>query len=444
METRVNVHKYWRWDVSTPIRYSSDGEYEEHFRHELLRSVKRRLQSDYPVMAELSGGIDSSSIVCAADHILDSEGAGTPALHTLSYYHDQEPSCDERPYFSVIERKRRRVGTHINSARYESLTIDMPRFVPVPIYPHGIFDSEREMWEAMQGVSARRVLSGFGGDEFLGGVPTGIPELADLLRALEFTNFKSGVARWSSANRMSRWELIHPSLKAALTFQARDVSIFTNRRTSLIASTLNKSSKAGRSDRADHRKCLGMFATPTQRMFVEAWASLQRQLGYMRLPLYGSYERTYPYLDRDLLSFLINIPRTQIIRAGERRSLMRRSLGSLVPQEILWRKNKATGVRRYMRVFSQYSTDIKASVLGPTSFLYQRQYVDPTRADMALAQACNGIASYNFPVMRMIGLYSWLKVSEDYISYPERFRGGPRDVSPGTEEIITNLEHRIT
>src|SRR5579864_4787500 len=94
------------------IRYRTDAEYEEHFRSAFEQSVKRRLGSAAPVLAELSGGVDSSSIVCVADDILTREGG--PRLDTVSYYDDSEPNWDERPFFTRIEEKRGRTGCHIN------------------------------------------------------------------------------------------------------------------------------------------------------------------------------------------------------------------------------------------------------------------------------------------------------------------------------------------
>src|SRR6202035_132686 len=96
------------------IHYRSDAEYEEHFRFCFTESVKRRLRSDSPVLAELSGGMDSSSIVCMADQILARGKGETPRLDTLSYYDDSEPNWNERPYFTKVEEKRGRAGCHID------------------------------------------------------------------------------------------------------------------------------------------------------------------------------------------------------------------------------------------------------------------------------------------------------------------------------------------
>src|SRR5262249_45963228 len=51
-------------------------------------------------------------------------------------------------------------------------------------------------------------------------------------------------------------------------------------------------------------------------------------------------DRRYPYLDRDLLEFLFAIPREQLVRPNQRRSLMRRALEGIVPSEILKRRRK--------------------------------------------------------------------------------------------------------
>jgi asparagine synthetase B (glutamine-hydrolysing) len=53
-------------------------------------------------------------------------------------------------------------------------------------------------------------------------------------------------------------------------------------------------------------------------------------------------EVRYPYLDRDLLEFMFAIPREQIVRVGQRRSLMKRALIGIVPDELLNRKKTRT------------------------------------------------------------------------------------------------------
>ena len=63
-------------------------------------------------------------------------------------------------------------------------------------------------------------------------------------------------------------------------------------------------------------------------MHLEA---LRRQLACDALSSEPPYEKRYPYLDRALLEFMYAIPREQLVRPGQRRSLMRRALVGIVP-----------------------------------------------------------------------------------------------------------------
>src|SRR6266702_4151976 len=83
-----SVSKYWDFDSAKKIRYRTNSEYEEHFRIVFAKAVQRRLRSDRAVLAELSGGLDSSSIVCMADTVIARGDAETPRLDTISWYDD--------------------------------------------------------------------------------------------------------------------------------------------------------------------------------------------------------------------------------------------------------------------------------------------------------------------------------------------------------------------
>src|SRR5207249_3093653 len=177
------VCKYGDFDPNKRIRYRTDGEYEEHFRAVFAEAVRRRLRSDSPILAELSGGMDSSSIVCMADAIIARGAAETPRLDTLSYYHDSEPNWNERPYFTKVEEKRGRTGTHIDVGKQESLLVqfESDSFAPTPSSGGRPNEAERQYTARITSQRISVVLSGIGGDEVMGGLPTPTPELEDLL-----------------------------------------------------------------------------------------------------------------------------------------------------------------------------------------------------------------------------------------------------------------------
>src|SRR5260370_11674054 len=116
-DAEATINSYWSFDTKRQIRYKTDTEYEEHFCHVFRQAVRRRLRCDSPILAELSGGLDSSSIVCMADHIITKGEAEVPRLDTTSRYDPEEPGGDERPYFTKVEEKRGRTGVHVDVSK---------------------------------------------------------------------------------------------------------------------------------------------------------------------------------------------------------------------------------------------------------------------------------------------------------------------------------------
>ena len=204
---KQTVTKYWDFDPAKQIRYRTDAEYEEHFRAVFGEAVRHRLRSDSPILAELSGGMDSSSIVCMADTIIARGAAETPRLDTISYYDDAEPNWNERPYFTKVEEKRGRTGTHIDMGSQEPLKfdLDMDHFAATPGSGFGrLSEPSRQIASCIASQGNRVVLSGIGGDEFTGGVPTPAPELQDLLARGHFRALAHQLKLWA-LNKRKPW-----------------------------------------------------------------------------------------------------------------------------------------------------------------------------------------------------------------------------------------------
>jgi asparagine synthase (glutamine-hydrolysing) len=89
--------------------------------------------------------------------------------------------------------------------------------------------------------------------------------------------------------------------------------------------------------------------------------ALRRQLASFPLSPDPPYRKAYPYLDRDLLEFLFALPPDQLVRPNQRRSLMRRALASIVPQELLNRKRKAFVIRGPLAAIAAREPQFKAT-----------------------------------------------------------------------------------
>jgi len=345
------IRKYWDFDPGKQIVYSSDGKYGEHFRAVFGEAVRRRLRSDSPILAELSGGMDSSSIVCMADTILARESAGTPRLDTVSYYNDSEPNWNERPYFTKVEEKRGRTGCHIDVSRQElfNFEIDADHVAVTP--ESGGWPTEvcRRYATCLNANGNRIVLSGIGGDEIMGGVPTPNPELEDLLAKAQFKPLAHQLKVWALNKRKPWFHLFFEAARAF--FPSALVGVPKYKRP---APWLNPDFiKRNRFALQGYETRLKLFGPlPTFQESLSTLDVLRRQLGCSALTSEPLYEKRYPYLDRSLLEFMYSVPREQLVRPGQRRSLMRRALVGIVPEEILSRKRKAYVARAPLAAIS--------------------------------------------------------------------------------------------
>jgi asparagine synthase (glutamine-hydrolysing) len=334
------IEKYWSFDPSRKIRCKSDREYEEQFRCVFRNAVRRRLRSDRTIVAELSGGMDSSAIVCVADQILAEEQLQAPGVETLSYFDDSEPNWNERPYFAKVEQKRGREGCHIDLTSLHNFRFHFDDNEPLSAPLSVLRNPERirKFKACLESHSARVVLSGFGGDEVTGGVPTPFPELEDLVARAHFVELSHKLKQWALATRKPWAHLLARTLRAFLP-SCLLASSSHSRPPVWLDPQFAKQNRKALLLSESRLKLLG--SVPSFQDNLATLEGLRRQLSCMSSNSSALHEVRYPYLDRDFLEFLYAIPREQLVRPGRRRCLMRRALVGIVPTEILERKRKA-------------------------------------------------------------------------------------------------------
>jgi asparagine synthase (glutamine-hydrolysing) len=406
---RHAVSKYWDFDPQKKIRYRTDADYEEHFRSVFATSVQRNLRSDRPVLAELSGGRDSSSIVCMADTIIARGAVETPRLDTISYFDDSEPNWNERPYFTKVEEKRGRTGWHIDVGAQDPKENSVPqpsespndRFVPTPGCD-GRTSPQVRMCMASRG--NRVVLSGVGGDEVMGGVPTPAPELEDLLAKAQFGVLAHQLKVWALEKRKPWFHLLWDTARGFFPPSLVGVPKYM-RPAPWLRSNFVKRHWGALTGYPFRTKLFGPL--PSFQENVGTLDALRRQLARTALSFEPPFEKRYPYLDRSLLEFMFAIPREQLVRPTQRRSLMRRALVGIVPDEILNRKTKAS-VSRSPRVaisndwahLAEMTQHMLSSSLG---------IVDSELMLEALQKARHGEEVRMVTLRRTLCLEGWLK-----------------------------------
>jgi asparagine synthase (glutamine-hydrolysing) len=405
--------KYWDFDPGKRIHYRVDEEYEEHFRAVFQESVHRRLRSHTPILAELSGGMDSSAIVCVADGLIASGAAEACRLDTLSYYNDSEPNWNERPYFERVEAKRGRIGCHINVGEYEFPIFDPESggFMASPGSNRVREEGPDPFADCMKSNGNRVLLSGIGGDEVAGGVPTPIPELQDLLVSGNAVKLGEQLYAWALTKRKPWIMLFLETVRGFFPPTLVGVPRHLHAPAWLEANFVRRQ----RAALAGYPRRQRLFAPrPSFQENISTLDALRRQLTCSPPSSNPCCEKRYPYLDRGLLEFLYAIPREQLVRPGQRRSLMRRALAGIVPQELLNRKRKAFVVRSPMKAIareSAYLIEIGRHMLASSMGI-----VDQNAFCQAIQLACQRKELPVVAMIRTLAMEHWLLgIKQSYV-----------------------------
>lgn len=396
--------RFWYPEPKQTILYRSDREYEEHFQALFADSMRCRLQAKGPVMAELSGGLDSSAIVCMADRLLRAGEVQASALETVSFLYDQSPTADETPYMAKVLE-----ATGVPNHR----VVDDGVFAPsgddrywVP-NPHRIFlDTFLKTEEYMRKAGARVLLTGTCGDHLFMHRQAYCPMLAELLSRGKLLNMH-GLAAWiSRSDNMSylqtlwfgaMWPWLPLSWRVASSpgiMKLPDwIAPEFARRTQLSERSLLREQA-----RSVRNPCLGQRIN-----LIHDAISASSSCRYRE---HLCIEVSMPYLHLPLVQFALEVPANQLLRIGEDRSLQRRSMAGILPETIRIRKTKRGPAESLLRGIRQQWPRLVACSCN--SILAQLGIVSRTGFQDALEQARCGYSRHVGTLFRTLSCEMWL------------------------------------
>ncbi len=160
------THSETYWDPITnrhDFRFTEKKQVEGKIKELMLQSVKRRLVSDVPVGALLSGGIDSSAIV----GLMVESGDSSPKTFTISF---DEEEFDESRYAEIVSKKFHTDHTPIH-LKPEVMLEELTHALDAMDIPTGDGINNYVVSKAIHRNGIRVALSGVGGDELFAGYP---------------------------------------------------------------------------------------------------------------------------------------------------------------------------------------------------------------------------------------------------------------------------------
>ncbi len=401
-----HARELWNPTCVPALRYRTDGEYEEHFRQMLEEAVRVRLRTKRPVFAELSGGLDSSSIVLMADRILRSQDRSPDYLQTTSCVYEQSQTCDERPFIRAVEEKR---GASTRLVREQdqriTLGLDDPQFTGLPNALHCFPGRYQTVAALMQQYNARVLLTGRGGDHLFWSEPDGTGIVADELRRANVFRAHTECRKWSRATNSPYYELLL-SRALPLAFDSLFPGRSRYKRPKPPTWLHPRHQPRFRSTHSDFDSYTTWRGAPSKRAQVFFLEHMFRYLSSGFLQEYDAIYFSHPYSHRPLVEFCLATPLSQFLRNGQTRCLMRRALHELLPGKIARRASKGLldeGITRALK--REWHR-----VLGVMHWqVCEREYVTHPRLMAALNQARLGILDLTGPLLRLFSMERWLR-----------------------------------
>jgi asparagine synthase (glutamine-hydrolysing) len=343
------VERYWQPPLvrpDSPERLRIDlGSAAQDVRTRLSKAVQRRLVSDVPLGAFLSGGIDSSAIVGLMARLIDRP------VQTFTIGFDDREGYDERPFARLVAQ-RHRTDHHEEVVHPDAVDL-VERLVWHHDQPFG--DSSAIPTFLLSEVTRKHVtvaLSGDGGDELF----AGYERFAAGLAARRYSALPSLLQRAASST-------VGLLPGAALRGRVGSVQRFASvaerglpdayrEWISFIQEDDRNALLNGRRDdwALDDYRAIWMAsreAQPLDRLLdlnLRTYLVDDLLVKADRMSMAHALEVRSPFLDTELIQFTTRLPPTLKARGLSLKRVLKAAVSDLVPAEILDRPKKGFGV----------------------------------------------------------------------------------------------------
>ncbi len=343
--TGVELKRWWNPDFSIAREISYEDAVTETQRL-FLQSVSRQMRSDVAIGFALSGGIDSSAIVCAARYL-------NPEIELMSFsYLSSDPAISEESWVRLANRFAQ---SELNVVSFGVDAVDaqieeMQAAQGEPFSSSRIF-AQYKVFEAARKRGVKVVLEGQGGDElfagYLGFAHLRLISLMEQRRFLELFRYIVQWSRWPGHNIRA---LIGQSLSYLMGLNKLPAALQSIGRNLLLGESLNRVINFKPLAEVESMSAHLHRLRPEYRgrRVIEGLLDALRDSFIPQLVRQGdrnamahSVENRVPFLSLPLVEFVLSLPEDYLVASnGQTKRLLRDAMRGIVPDDVLDRKDK--------------------------------------------------------------------------------------------------------
>lgn len=400
----MDFKKFWSIDRAKE-KFALTGPYDKvvkQTRDLFFKSVEKRMISDVPLGAFLSGGVDSSCVVAAMTSVSSNR------IKTFNMcFEDEEFS--EKKYAEIIAKKFN-TEHHSVEIKPEDLLAELPEFLKSMDHPglDGLNTFVVSKYTKQTGITV--ALSGIGGDEFFGGYPVFkyikqinrwrklgvLPTIVrrNLVRILKRRYSENQIKRLLQIAELPNWNLntLYPVFR--MVYSASEM-----KQLGVAPQALN----CIEMDNDNQQKIMSEISISESKTYLEN--VLLRDTDQMSMA--HSLEVRAPFLDKDLIEFVLSLP-DDFKPIQPPKKLIIDAMGELLPKETWDRKKMGFTLpwKKWM------NTDLKPFCEENLEYLLQLNLINHGYLQKLLNSLNDEINESWFEVWNLVILTDWLRRNE--------------------------------
>lgn len=396
--------RWWQPNITERPGWRFDDAVEQ-VREQFLQNIRLHLRSDVPLGAALSGGIDSSAVVCAMRHV-----EPDLPIHTFSFIAEGSDVNEEH----WVDRVNQHVGAIPHKVRVtpQELAHDLDDMIRAQGEPFGSTSiyAQYRVFQLAKESGITVTLDGQGADEMLAGY-SGYPgqRLRSLLETGQIAaawQFWNQWAKWPGRSRMLAAKYIASEMtQGSLHTLLRHIGgkptvphwlrpdVLQEQGVQLIKPRIRPENNAV------GRRVVDELALSLSRRGI---SSLLRHGD--RNSMRFSIESRVPFLTLDMTNLLLSMPEAYLISPqGETKHVFRAALRGIVPDDVLDRKDKIG-----------FATPEKDWLLGMADTVRQwlqadlhLPFLDQTKVLQEFDAVTSGKKAFSWQVWRWVNFGRW-------------------------------------
>ncbi len=409
---------YWEPVVPMSREMPDEAECVRQVRALLEKAVVKRLMSDVPVGAFLSGGVDSSAIVALMSRHMDRRmqtfSAGFEGFDARRNFHDL-------PF-------AREVAALVGTDHHEVLLrpADMRKYLLEMPYQHDepINDPcaipQHFVAQTARAAGITVMLVGEGSDEIFCGYDDYVRTAAlhagrwrQLLTVPRLLRVALAALAQAGGASLGRRDLLWRAAAERELFWGMEIGFWDAEKRMLLTPHGRDRLMAFDAHQVVRSHLDRFRARGGGRTYLDDITYLEMKV---RLPEYllgrvdritmaSSLEARVPFLDTDLVEFALTIPPDLRVRGGTTKYILKRALEGVIPQGVLDRRKQGFRVPLPEWFREELGQPLARVLLG--SAIHERQWFDRVWIERLLSAHRSGRADYSFKLWNLFILFAW-------------------------------------